>query len=233
MTSGRLRLFGGPAGRVTLVMTALVAACLWFVLDSSRQHLQGRALAAAQDSAATLTLALQPVLAEDNLLGAETLITAMMQTGNFGGIALYSADGEILLEQSRREVQFGINGIPGWFRQLFPLEPPVAQAQVSRGWELADTLRVTADTTPAYRQLWQLARSILGLGLVALVLVYALLWQWAHRARRQVAALAGQPGRAAPPSQEPLVYPASGSFTPKDRKPQRGKEKREITEPVD
>lgn len=174
-------LFKEPMLRALLVLVLVTAGALWLSLETTRDYLQRQMQAQTQDSATSLALAMQPVLTEEDLLTAETVITALVQTGNYESVSLQSAAGDMLVQQEAAKIQ---PLVPDLFMRGFPLTPPEASAPVSLGWDIAARVTITGTSALAYQQLWHLALSILGLGAACMALATGLLWQWARGKQR-------------------------------------------------
>ena len=174
-------LFREPMLRALLVLLLVIGGALWLSLETTRDYLQQQMQAHTQDSATTLALAMQPVLATDDLLTAETMVTALVQTGNYAAVTLQGASGQVLVEEGMAAVT---PQVPALLMDWFPLAAPEAGAQISNGWNIVADVTLTGDTALAYQQLWRLALGILGLGAACMALATGLLWQWARGKQR-------------------------------------------------
>jgi EAL domain-containing protein (putative c-di-GMP-specific phosphodiesterase class I)/GGDEF domain-containing protein len=67
-------------------------------------------------------------------------------------------------------------GVPKWFSNMFPLNPPVSETELNSGWNIAGEMTVTAHPGMGYRQLWQNAESTFRFTLLLFIVGTALLY---------------------------------------------------------
>ncbi|MCK7598413.1 hypothetical protein M0G74_14120 [Microbulbifer sp. CAU 1566] len=181
-------------GRFALCcVLALGALALFGVLVVRAQILAMQELQ-AQDSANAISAALQPYMhsgdgittdPEDkrhtgNPLIRDTLLSAIGQSGAYGQITLTDPAGNTLYEQRYALVE---PGVPLWFQRLLPINPPIVQAEVLAGWDIAGTLSVSRHPAAGYQLVWRAALGLTGPGLILLAAAI-----WLRRRRLQAEA---------------------------------------------
>lgn len=170
--------------RVLLASFCMLGGSLWLAIDTTRDYLHQQLNAYAQDSANSLALALQPHMSEENLLTAETMITALVQSGHYSAIELRDSSDSVLVEHHLGTVR---PQVPELFLSLLPLQPPAANAAINDGWDLVARVYVSAHPGVAYQQLWRLTQGIAGLGLAGAALAVALALRWSKRKQQLLA----------------------------------------------
>ncbi|SEA34172.1 LapD/MoxY N-terminal periplasmic domain-containing protein [Microbulbifer marinus] len=178
-------LFQGIIARLLLVIGLLLGATLWLAIDTTRDYLQHQLRAYSQDGANALALALQPYIAEGDLLTADTMMTALVQDGNYSAVVLRDTGGDPMLQHRLGEIQARV---PALFTEMLPLQPPEASAFIHNGWDRVASVSVSAHPALAYQQLWRLTLGFIGLGLAVSALAVALAWRWAKQKQQLLAA---------------------------------------------
>jgi len=178
-----MALFQGLMVRMMLVLLFVIGGTLWITVETTREYLHRQLASHAQDTANALSLALQPHVAAGNLLTADTMITALLQSGYYTAIILRDSEGQILIQRDTAAVPLAV---PAPFVALLPLQPPIANATISDGWEVAATVEVASHPALAYQQLWRVTLGILGLGLAGFALAAALAWRWSQHQQRTI-----------------------------------------------
>lgn len=177
------RLLQGLMLRMILVLVFVVGGTLWLTVETTRDYLHHQLASHAHDTANALGLALQQPLAAGDLMTANTMITALLQSGYYTAITLRDSDGTTLIQQNSDNVRLSL---PDSFLTLLSLQPAPAKVSITNGWKEAATLEVASHPALAYQQLWRVALGILGLGLAGIALIGALCWQWTRRNQRIV-----------------------------------------------
>lgn len=155
---------------ITFAATVLVSA------GNMRNYLDAQLSRSALDTANSLGLSISPYITGDDQTMADTMVSAIFDSGYYLSIRFVDANKKIVFERSN-PVQ--VDEVPSWFIQLFHLEPPLMSSEVNDGWKIAGTLSVQSHPGYAYRSLWQHTKGVfwtsLVLCLVALLAVHALL----------------------------------------------------------
>jgi len=180
-----LALFQGMITRVLVALFFVLGGSLWLSIGTTRDYLQRQLNAYTQDSANSLALALQPHIAKGDLLAADTMIMALVQSGYYSGIELRDSRGDLLADHHLDSVQ---SQVPDVFTSLLPLHPPAATAAISSGWEQVASVAVSAHPELAYQQLWRLTQGILGLGLAGIALALAQTLHWSRHRQQWISA---------------------------------------------
>lgn len=170
-------LFREPMLRALLALLLVMASALWLSLENSRDYLQTQTQAQMQDNATSTALAMRPLLVNDNLLIAETMVNTLVNTGNYATIMLQDEAGEVLIKRDANQIP---PTVPTLFMHWFHLEIPNASAQVPLGSDSIASVTITGINSSAYQHLWDLAQRLMGLYAACMLLAAALLWQWAR-----------------------------------------------------
>lgn len=163
---------------VLLVFLAFLtfAATVLVSVGNMRSYLNAQLSHSAQDTANSLGLSISPYISGDDQTMADTMVSAIFDSGYYLSIKFTDTKQQVRFERAN-PVQ--VDGVPGWFVDLFTLEPPAMASEVNDGWKIAGTLSVQSHPGFAYRSLWQHTKGVfwtsLVLCLVALLAVHALL----------------------------------------------------------
>lgn len=142
----------------TLCLFLLLLAGVWVEkLQSTRGFLIDQLESHAQDTATSLGLSLSPVIAENDIPTAETMINAVFDRGYYKTIRFEDMEGNEIFE---RVLRVKSAGVPGWFVRLVPIETPAAESLVMAGWNQAGRLYVKSHPGYAYGTLWHTAIQI-------------------------------------------------------------------------
>lgn len=155
---------------LTFVSSVLVST------HNMRGYLDAQLAQAAQDTANSLGLSISPYVGGEDLTVADTMISAIFDSGAYQ---------QIRYTDAAQQVQFDRNntlqpeGVPLWFVALFELAPPVMHSEVNDGWKIAGVLDVQVHPGHAYLSLWRHTKAVfwnsLGICLLALLAVHLLL----------------------------------------------------------
>jgi diguanylate cyclase (GGDEF)-like protein len=159
---------------ICLLVAVLLAGSLLLSLGNARSYLEAQLASHAQDAATSLGLSASAhVQAEDRAM-VTAMVNAMFHRGDYLSIRFEDLDGQPWVE---RTTPLLVEGVPGWFVRLMPLEPPEGVAAVMAGWRQAGRVRVHSHPGLAQAQLWETARETAMLFLAggALVLLAGLL----------------------------------------------------------
>jgi diguanylate cyclase (GGDEF)-like protein len=156
------------------------AVTLLVTIESTKDYLNEQMGSHAQDTATSLGLSISPYLGtdnSDNLIIAETMISAIFDRGYYAAITLISADKQTNLIS--RENPKTVETVPTWFIEWFTLSPPTKFSEINTGWQIAGTLKVTSHAGSSYHQLWQYGQNAFIafslILLVSLILAYFIL----------------------------------------------------------
>lgn len=138
-------------GLVLLLGLMSFVGHLLISVDHTRDYLNEQMSIHAQDAATSLGLSISPYLDEESIVIAETMMTAIFDSGYYASMTLIAPNDENLLSMSNPKL---VEGVPTWFTEFFPLNPPTRETEVSSGWSIAGTLYVTSHAGVSYTQLW-------------------------------------------------------------------------------
>lgn len=164
---------------IVILFALLFAGTTAISVHNTRSYLNVQLHTISQDTATSLGLTLSPHMAENDMVIVESMINAVFDSGYYRTVVIRSVEGEPVVE---RVQPVRIEGVPGWFVKMFPLETPQGEALIVGGWQQMGTVTVAASPGHAYTTLWNnsldalwlfLGMSVLtfGLGLVVLHVV--------------------------------------------------------------
>lgn len=172
---------------VTLAIAVILVGTIIFSVSSARQYLDTQLQAQSDSTATSLALTLSQPTNQDPSI-RELLISVLFDSGEFRTIEFLDPTGRIMV---RRELAGGVADsgafAPGWFSQMLPLQPHLAQRQVSDGWRQLGVVRLQANDAYARNILWTSAVRIVSLTLAAgIVWGVFVIWLsgWLRRALR-------------------------------------------------
>ncbi|QHJ11415.1 RNase E specificity factor CsrD [Paraglaciecola mesophila] len=158
------------------VLILVFIGTLWINANNTRDFVAQQLASHAQDTATSLGLSIAPYTATpDDLPVVDTMMNAIFDRGFYQSMILRDAKRNVLIEKHNPD---SVEGVPLWFRNLLPLNPPESTTDVNDGWTMAGTLTVKSHPGFGYQQLWQNALQafwmILAVFIGALTLLYAL-----------------------------------------------------------
>ncbi|QCU73922.1 bifunctional diguanylate cyclase/phosphodiesterase [Pseudoalteromonas distincta] len=121
-------------------------------VDTTRQYLQSQMGSHAQDTATSLGLSISPYLEEDSLMIAQTMATAIFDSGYYKHIKFTNADNNVVFELTNPK---RVESVPNWFIAAVKLNAPTMQSELNNGWIMAGTLEVTSHVGQSYLTLWE------------------------------------------------------------------------------
>ena len=137
----------------TLVLCFFLFVGVWiYKLQTTRIFLQNQLEVHAQDTATSLALSLSPLVGEDDLAAVETMMNAIFDRGYYREIVFSDIGGTAVL---KRLQPITVDGVPGWFIDLLPIDTPGGESLIMTGWKRAGTLHVKSHPGYAYQTLWQ------------------------------------------------------------------------------
>ncbi|MBB1304753.1 MULTISPECIES: EAL domain-containing protein [Pseudoalteromonas] len=121
-------------------------------VETTRDYLQTQMGSHAQDTATSLGLSISPYLEPENLVIAETMATAIFDSGYYKEIKFTNSQSQVVfdLENPKR-----VESVPNWFIALSSLKAPTMQSELNNGWIMAGILEVTSHTGQSYVTLWE------------------------------------------------------------------------------
>lgn len=162
------QLFLGASAAFFLVLGAMEGV----YVQNAHKYLQEQLSSHAQDAATSLGLVLPASLADNDLVRVEVTVNALFDRGYYQSIRVVNTKGETLVLKT---LDAAPAGVPQWFVDLLPLETPIAESLISKGWNQMGRVVVSSHPNFAYKQLWStLIEATLGLALLYLLALFAL-----------------------------------------------------------
>lgn len=166
--------------QLSLLLIALAFATFFTSVFVSTTHMRGyldtQLGRTAQDTAYSLGLSIAPYVSGDDAAMADTMVSAIFDSGYYLQIKYTTNKQQVMFDRAN---SLDVEGVPGWFVDLFSLAPPVMSSEVNDGWRIAGQLTVQSHPGAAYLSLWQHTKSVfwsnLILCLIALIAVHILL----------------------------------------------------------
>ena len=121
-------------------------------VETTRDYLQTQMGSHAQDTATSLGLSISPYLDDESLMIAQTMATAIFDSGYYKEIKFTNSQNTVVfdLENPKR-----VESVPNWFIALCRLNAPTMQSELNSGWIMAGVLEVTSHTGQSYLTLWE------------------------------------------------------------------------------
>lgn len=141
-------------------------------IKNAHKYQQEELASHSQDAATSLGMVLPPAMADGDLIRAEVTVNAMFDRGYYQSIRIVDTKGETLLLKTLPPAPADV---PQWFVRVLPLEAPVAESLISKGWRQMGRVVVSSHPNFAYKQLWRtLVEATLGLAVLYLLALLAL-----------------------------------------------------------
>lgn len=157
-----------------VVLMLVFFGTVYINVNSFRTYIEDQLNSHAQDTATSLGLSISPYVGDESTLPiVETMVNAIFDSGYYQSIVLKDVDGTVLLTKENPPAP---QSVPDWFRELFPLQPPVAETEINSGWNIAGTMTVKSHPGKGYAQLWQNAQDTFRFTLLLFIIGSALLY---------------------------------------------------------
>ncbi len=140
---------------IVLVALLTFASSLYLSVQSTQDYLNSQMKSHAQDTATSLGLSISSYMDDPELVIAETMVSAIFDSGFYEELKFTNAAGEVKIHR-QNPVEF--DEVPNWFIQMFPLSPPTMSSEVNNGWVKAGVLSVKSTAGVGYKTLWQQAK---------------------------------------------------------------------------
>ena len=121
-------------------------------VDTTREYLQTQMGSHAQDTATSLGLSISPYLEEDSIMIAQTMATAIFDSGYYKQIKFTNADNKVIFDLTNPK---RVESVPNWFIAAVKLKAPTMQSELNNGWIMAGALEVTSHVGQSYLTLWE------------------------------------------------------------------------------
>ena len=142
---------------ISLFLFIVLATIMFLNFQSSQKFIQDQLHSSAEDTAASLALALSGVLSKQSseseiFSEMDTMIAAIYDRGYYETISLKRGT-EVLNE---KHIDVIVKDVPLWFVDAVTLKADAASSDVSGGWNAFGTIEVTSHVGHAYVQLWDI-----------------------------------------------------------------------------
>ena len=121
-------------------------------VQTTRQYLQTQMGSHAQDTATSLGLSISPYLDDESLMIAQTMATAIFDSGYYKQIKFTDMQSNVVFELTNPK---RVESVPGWFINAVELNAPTMSSELNNGWVMAGTLNVTSHAGQSYLTLWE------------------------------------------------------------------------------
>lgn len=156
----------------SIAFLVVLAATEGIYVKNAHKYLQEQLVSHSQDAATSLGMVLPASMADGDLIRAEVTVAAMFDRGYYQSIRVVDTKGETLLLKTLPPAPAGV---PQWFVKALPLEIPVAESLISKGWRQMGRVVVSSHPNFAYKQLWRtLLEATVGLAVLYLLALLAL-----------------------------------------------------------
>ena len=134
---------------IGLVMALAFGGSMLVSVLSARHYLQQQLQVKNIDNATSLALALSQL--DKDPVTVELQVAAQFDAGHYRFIRIVSPTGQTLVERS---FSGSLQGAPGWFARLIPMNAEPGRAQIQDGWKQYGTLTLASHDQYAYQSLW-------------------------------------------------------------------------------
>ena len=164
--------------QITLIMSLfllfVLASVMTLNFHSSAKYAQDELLNNAQNTVSSLSLSLGN--ANGDVSAMSTMVNALFDSGYFQQITLLDTQEKVLFKRIQTNDQ---TSVPLWFKSLYTLETPVAEATVSSGWKPVGTVQIipTQDNADIklYENFLELLQSFAFIAVITFALLYFML----------------------------------------------------------
>ena len=154
---------------IVLLLTLVFGGSFLVSSYSAKAYLEQQLTMKNADNANALALSLTQQGADEVLL--ELTLAAQFDTGFYEMIQLADPEGQIMMYRVDDQP---IEGAPGWFIALFPINPEPGIASVQAGWQQMGTVTLRSHSKFAYEELWDSTIKLTIVFLIAMILAGAL-----------------------------------------------------------
>jgi diguanylate cyclase (GGDEF)-like protein len=152
------------------ILLVVFLGTLLINVSNTKDYIEQQLASHAQDTATSLGLSIAPHIGDENGLPiTETMMNAIFDRGYYRSMILKDYKDNTLLEKHNLD---SLQGVPSWFVQWFPINPPVAKSVINDGWTMAGVLTVQSHPGMGYQQLWR--NTIESFSLISLIFALAL-----------------------------------------------------------
>ncbi|WFO20106.1 EAL domain-containing protein [Pseudoalteromonas sp. H100] len=137
-----------------IILISVISFFVRVVTDvqTTRHYLQTQMGSHAQDTATSLGLSISPYLDDESLMIAQTMATAIFDSGYYKQIKFTDMQSNVVFELTNPK---RVESVPGWFINAVELNAPTMSSELNNGWVMAGTLNVTSHAGQSYLTLWE------------------------------------------------------------------------------
>ncbi|ENN98674.1 MULTISPECIES: EAL domain-containing protein [Pseudoalteromonas] len=137
-----------------IIAISLISFSVRIITDigTTQKYLQTQMASHAKDTATSLGLSISPYLEEENIMIAQTMATAIFDSGYYKQIKFTNAQAKVVFELINPK---RVESVPNWFISAVKLNAPSRQSELNNGWIMAGTLEVTSHEGHSYLTLWE------------------------------------------------------------------------------
>jgi EAL domain-containing protein (putative c-di-GMP-specific phosphodiesterase class I)/GGDEF domain-containing protein len=139
---------------VSLIFLVALMGIEYAVVINSNTHHQRQLVSSAQEAATALSISLAQALQTDDRLLANTIVSAVFESGHYLSIQVISTTGQILIE---KRLPPNPPTVPHWFTNVATLNPSTEESLITSGWRQLGRVLVTSHPNFAYLRLWQIS----------------------------------------------------------------------------
>lgn len=137
---------------VSLLLLLLLGGVLGVYFIKSKTYFESELANDANKAAKTLHDSIIPIIEDENQI--RSIIDKIMATGSYQSIELINMNANKTIYRKTKSTDIG--EIPEWFVELFPINAPIAEELIEADHNLFRKLRVQADKSAVYQQLYEL-----------------------------------------------------------------------------
>ncbi|MFT6989660.1 MAG: diguanylate cyclase (GGDEF)-like protein [Paraglaciecola sp.] len=135
------------------ILLAVFLGTLMINVSNTRDSIEQQLASHSQDTATSFGLSIAPYMGDKQDLSLiETMMNVIFDRGYYRSMVLKDLQDNTLLEKHNTDL---LEGVPSWFMQLFPLDPPVVKSEINDGWTMAGVITVQSNPGMGYQQLWR------------------------------------------------------------------------------
>ena len=137
-----------------IILISVISFFVRVVTDvqTTRHYLQTQMGSHAQDTATSLGLSISPYLDDESLMIAQTMATAIFDSGYYKQIKFTDMQSNVVFELTNPK---RVESVPGWFINAVELNAPTMSSELNNGWVMAGVLEVTSHAGQSYLTLWE------------------------------------------------------------------------------
>ncbi|MBB1432539.1 EAL domain-containing protein [Pseudoalteromonas sp. SG43-4] len=154
-------------GLIFVLVSISFFARLIIDINTTKAYFTEQMSVHANDAAINLGLSISPYTDDTNLVIAETMVSAIFDSGYYHSIKFVDNKGNTLIE---RVNPLAARDIPPWFISMFELPRVPESSEVNNGWNIAGTLTVESHPGLSYEKLWKHAIDTCVTSLVLLII---------------------------------------------------------------